>query len=375
LTAGPFQGIRVVELNGLGPGPFGAMMMADQGAEVIRIDRPTDVPAQMPEQPSPELLARGKRSIALDLRDEQDLAVARRLIDKADVLVDPFRPGVAERLGLAPERCLERNPQLIFARMTGWGQTGPLAERAGHDLDYLAVAGALLPMGAPDQPPPVPLNLVGDFGGGGMLLAFGVAAALFERERSGSGQVLDVAMVDGVATLLTSIFQLRASDLWNDRRHSNWLDGAAPWYRSYRTEDDRFVAVAALEEKFYVRLLAALGLSREEWPQWDTARWPALHRLLDEKFASDSATAWCRLLQPLDVCFAPVLSLDEAAADPHLVARETYVTRDGVLQPSPSPRFGRTPGAIRRPPPWPGQHTEEILGEIDRPTSREGQGK
>lgn len=355
----------MIELAGLGPGPFGAMMIADLGGEVIRIDRPADVPAERPAAASTELLARGKRSIALDLHADGDRAIARRLIAAADVLIDPFRPGVAERLGLAPERCLADNPRLVFARMTGWGQRGPLAQSAGHDLNYLALAGGLLPMGKPGEAPPVPLNVVADYGGGGMLLAFGIAAALVERERSGHGQVLDVAMVDGVAALLTSIFQLSAGGEWNPARGSNWVDGGAPWYRAYRTSDGGFVTVASLEEQFYAELLSRLDLSVADWPQWDSDCWPRLAAELETRFASATLADWRRRLEGTDSCFAPALDLDQLAEDPHLAARGTYFERDGVLQPAPAPRFGRTPGAVRRPPPWPGQHTEEILAELE----------
>jgi alpha-methylacyl-CoA racemase len=364
VTGGPLAGISVVELAGLGPGPFGAMLLADLGADVIRIDNPRDVPPELPAQPSTEVLARGRRSIALDLRDEADREVARALVDRADALIDPFRPGVAERLGLAPDECLARNPRLVFARMTGWGQDGPLALAAGHDLNYAALAGALAPMGREDEPPPVPLNLVADFGGGGMLLGFGIAAALYEREQSGIGQVIDVAMVDGVATLLASITQLMAGGEWSSERGANWLDGGAPWYRSYRTADDRYLTVGPLEGKFYVLLLERLGLDPAPWPQFDKARWPLLSAELEGIFAARSLADWRELLEGTDVCFAPVLAVDEAAVHPHIAARGSYVDYGGVLQPAPSPRFSRTPGALGAPPPWPGEHSAEIRAEL-----------
>jgi alpha-methylacyl-CoA racemase len=360
-NGGPLAGVRVIELGGLGPGPHGTMLLADLGADVVRIDRPGG--ALLGGDPRADVLARGKRSVALDLKDPAGVETARRLIDDADVLVDPYRPGVAERLGLGPEECLGRNPRLVYARMTGWGQDGPLAGASGHDLNYIALAGALHPMGAPDAPPRPPLNLVGDFGGGGMLLAFGVSAALFERERSGHGQVVDVAMVDGTAALLASLCQLDAQGLWTRERGTNWLDGAAPWYRAYRTSDDRFVTVGALEPQFYALLLSKLELDPEEWPQWDQARWPEQSARLEALFVSRTADEWCALLEGTDVCFAPVLRLDEAASHPHLAARGTYVEQQGMLQPAPAPRFSRTPGAIRRPPPLPGEHTDEILGQ------------
>jgi alpha-methylacyl-CoA racemase len=362
--AGPLAGLRVVELAGIGPAPYGAMLLADLGADVVRIDRLADAATDPGPEASPDLHARGKRSISLDLKREAHLDVARELIGAADVFLDPYRPGVAERLGLGPDECLERNPRLIYARMTGWGQDGPLSQAAGHDLNYIALAGALHPMGEPGAPPPVPLNLIGDFGGGGMLLAFGVLAALYERERSGLGQVLDVAMVDGVASLLASVCMLDAMGLWSRERGGNWLDGSAPWYRPYRTADGRYVTVGALEPQFYALLLEQAGLDAGEWPEWDTARWPALRERLEAVFATRTLAEWSELLEGTDVCFAPVLRIDEAASHPHLAARGTYVEREGLLQPGPVPRFSRTPGSIRRPPPWPGQHTAEVLAEV-----------
>jgi alpha-methylacyl-CoA racemase len=361
---GPLLGVRVVELAGLGPGPFGAMLLADLGAEVIRIDRPSALAQPLTGGTDSQVMGRGKRSIALDLKAPEQLDVARRLIDDADVLVDPYRPGVAERIGLGPEQCLERNPRLIYARMTGWGQDGPLASASGHDLNYIALAGALHPMGAADEPPFPPLNLVGDFGGGGMLLGFGIACALYERTRSGHGQVIDVAMLDGVATLLASVCELDAAGEWSQQRASNWLDGSAPWYAAYRTADERFVTIGSLEGKFYSQLLAALELDEHEWPQWDRTRWPQLRARLQEVFATRTMEEWSEALEGTDVCFAPALRIEEAHAHPHLGARGVYVEHDGTLQPAPSPRFSRTPGAIRGPAPCPGEHTEEILAEL-----------
>ncbi|NLT06465.1 MAG: CoA transferase [Solirubrobacterales bacterium] len=360
---GPLTGVRVVELAGLGPAQLGAMLLADMGADVVRVDRPADVPTD-PEGVSGELLARGRRSIALDLKQPDGLAVARELAAGADVLLDPYRPGVAERLGLGPDDLLALNPRLVFARMTGWGQDGPLAQAAGHDINYVALAGALAPIGPADAPPPPPLNLVGDFGGGGMLLAFGVAAALVERERSGEGQVIDVAMIDGVAALMASIFQVDHQGLWSRERGANWLQGAAPWYRAYATADDRYVTVGPLEAKFYGQLLDRLGLDAADWPQWDTDRWPALAELLAARFAERTLAEWTAELEGTDVCFAPALEYDEVTEHPHLAARAVYVERDGAVQPAPAPRFARTPGAIASPPPWPGQHTAELLAEL-----------
>ena len=361
---GPLAGVRVIELSGLGPGPFGGMLLADLGADVVRIDRPLGSDGAAPRDAAGAVMERGKRSIVLDLKDPACVESARALIDGADVLIDPFRPGVAERLGLGPDVCLERNPRLIYARMTGWGQEGPIAGASGHDLNYIALAGALHPIGRPGEPPPPPLNLVGDYGGGGMVLAFGIASALYERERSGRGQVIDVAMVDGVASLLAIVCQLDAQGAWSRERGENWLDGASPWYRAYETADGRFVTVAALEAKFYSLLLERLGLDEADWPQWDRARWPALTERLTELFAQRTLDEWRAELEGTDVCFAPALRVDEAARHPQVAARGTYIGDGGVLQPAPVPRFGRTPGAIQGPPPMPGQHTEEVLGEL-----------
>jgi alpha-methylacyl-CoA racemase len=361
---GPLAGVRVVEMAGIGPAPYATMMLADLGADVIRIDRPDGQP-MLPQGGPADVLGRGKRSIALDLKDSAGLTTARQLIDTADALVDPYRPGVLERIGLAPDECLERNPRLVFARMTGWGQTGPLAQAAGHDINYIALAGALYAMGRPDEPPPVPLNLVGDFGGGGMLLAFGIVAALFERVQSGRGQVVDVAMVDGVASLLASICGLDALGQWSHERGRNWLDGAAPWYRPYRSADGQWVTIGALEPQFYDGLLRRLGVDPSAWPQWDDNRWPQLHRRLETIFAGRTAAEWRELLEGTDACFAPVLRLDQAKHHPHIAARETYVVRNRVVQPAPAPRFTRTPGAIGGPAPRVGQHTAEVSAELN----------
>jgi alpha-methylacyl-CoA racemase len=361
---GPLAGVRVIELGGLGPGPFAGMLLADLGADLVRIDRPPEGDGAQAGDPRAAVMERGKRSVALDLKDPDCLDAARALIDEADVLIDPYRPGVTERLGLAPDTCLERNPRLIYVRITGWGQDGPLAGASGHDLNYIALAGALHPMGRPDAPPQPPLNLVGDYGGGGMLLAFGVACALYERERSGLGQVLDVAMVDGAASLMTIVCQLQAQGSWSPERGQNFLDGASPWYRAYATADDRFVTVAAIEAKFYSLLLERVGLDEGDWPQWDRERWPDMMARLEQLFAQRTLEEWRVQLEGTDACFAPALRVDEAARHPQLVARATYVAPGGVLQPAPAPRFGRTPGAIQGPPPRPGEHTQEVLAEL-----------
>ena len=357
---GPLAGVSVVELAGLGPAPFTTMMLADMGADVVRVDRPPTWAGGS----SPDLLARGRRSIALNLKNPDALEILRALVDRADVLVEGFRPGVTERLGLGPDLCLERNPRLVYGRMTGWGQTGPMAPRAGHDIDYIALAGALHPVGDPTEPPPVPINYVGDFGGGGMLLAFGIACALVERATSGRGQVVDAAMVDGAALQTAMLHGLMAMGLWTDQRGANTLDGAAPYYRCYRCADDRFVAVGALEPQFYAELMAGLALDAAEWPQGQRERWPDLAKLIAERFATRSRDEWAEHFASADACVAPVLSLTEAPADAHLRARATFVEADGVQQPAPAPRFSRTPGALSRPPVLPGQHTDEVLGEL-----------
>ncbi|MGD9985487.1 CaiB/BaiF CoA transferase family protein [Pseudonocardia sp.] len=363
MNAGPLTGIRVVELGGIGPGPFAAMMLADLGAEVVRIDRPPRAALGEHQQHDQDLLLRGRRSVALDLKSPRGVEVALRLIDRADVLLDPFRPGVTERLGIGPDAATSRNPGLVYARMTGWGQTGPLATVAGHDLNYVALAGPLAAMGRRGSPPPPALNLVGDFGGGGMLLAFGVAAALVERDRSGLGQVLDVAMTDGVAALATSIVGFTNMGVWVPERESNFLDGGAPYYDSYETADGRYITIGSIEPQFYALLLDKLGLDAAEWPQDDRRRWPELHSRLAEIFRERTRDQWCEMLEGTDVCFAPVLGFDEAAKHPHLVERGTYVDDFGQLQPAPVPRFSRTPGAIQSPPCSPGQHTRDVLAD------------
>jgi alpha-methylacyl-CoA racemase len=363
-ASGPLGGVRVVELAGIGPAQHGVMLLADLGADVIRVDRPESGPPVADDVRAGAILDRGRRSIVLDLKREDDVEVARRLLDSADVAIDPYRPGVAERLGLGPAEALERNPGLVFARMTGWGQTGPLAHAAGHDINYIAIGGALGALGEEGTVPPVPLNLVGDYGGGGMLMAFGVVAALLERERSGRGQVVDVAMVDGVASLMSGVYHLIGTGTWSPGRGRNWLQGAAPWYRPYRTSDDAYVTVGTLEPQFYRLLLEALDLDADSWPQWDTRRWPALADELASRFAQGTQQQWRARLEGTDACFAPVIDVEDVADHPQIAARETYVRRDGFLQPAPAPRFERTPGALGRRPPRTGEHTDEIRREL-----------
>lgn len=356
---GPLDGVRAVELAGKGPVPFAGMVLADLGADVIRVDRVSEVP-----EPTSDgaLTERGKRSVALDLKRPVGAAVVRALLETADILLDPFRPGVLERLGLGPETCLDVNRRLVYARMTGWGQSGSLSRRAGHDINYIALAGALHDIGPADRPPTPPLNLVGDYGGGAMLLIVGVLAALLERARSGEGQVVDAAMLDGAALMMTTALQLQALGLWRERGE-HFLAGAAPWYCTYRTSDGGYVAVGAVEPRFYGALLDGLGLSPEEWPQHEPHRWPRQRERIAALFAARSRDEWCTHFADTDACVTPVLSLREAPEWPHNREREVFAVSDGLAQVAPAPRFGRTPGAIHGAPCRPGQHSRDVLRE------------
>ncbi|MEZ5491721.1 MAG: CaiB/BaiF CoA-transferase family protein [Gammaproteobacteria bacterium] len=355
---GPLQGIRVLEVASIGPGPFCAMMLSDMGAEVIRIDR-----KDLAGTGDPRLsLNRGRKSLALDLKHPAAIATVLSMVAKADLLIEGFRPGVMERLGLGPEPCLARNPRLIFGRMTGWGQTGPLAQAAGHDINYISLAGALHAMGNSDRPPSPPLNLVGDFGGGAMYLLAGLLAAYIEAQQSGHGQVVDAAMTDGTASLLTAFYGLRAMGRWTDKRASNYLDGGAHYYGCYTCADGKFLSIGSIEPKFYALLLEKLGIDDEEFQaQNDAAAWPDLRGRLEKVFQTRNRDDWCQLLENTDVCFAPVLTMEEAPSHPHNAARKTFVEVDGVVQPAPAPRFSRTPGSIQGPAATVGQHSEEIL--------------
>ncbi len=340
---GPLSGLRILELAGIGPGPHAAMMLGDMGAEVVRIDRPAAADGVLPLQPRHDVVSRGRRSVTLDLKDSGQLATLLRLVERADGLIEGFRPGVMERLGLGPDACLGRNPRLVYGRITGFGQSGPLAQAAGHDLNYLSLTGALQAMGRAGSPPPPPLNLVADYGGGAMFLAFGMVCALLERERSGAGQVVDAAMVDGVAALSAMFFGLRAGGLWSDTRGANLLDGGAPFYDTYETQDGRCVAVAALEAKFFAELAARIGLdARFVAGQRDRALWPELRTRLRDIFASRTRDEWVALLEGTDCCVTGVLSFGEAASHPHNAARETFVDVGGIAQPAPAPRFSRS---------------------------------
>jgi alpha-methylacyl-CoA racemase len=338
---GPLAGVKVIEIAGLAPGPFCAMMLADMGAEVLRIDRP-DAPAAKPGA-KPNLVNRNRRAIALDVKSKDGLATLRRLIASADALIEGFRPGVMERLGLGPDECLAANPKLIYGRITGWGQDGPLAQAAGHDINYIALTGALHSIGTRDDIA-IPLNLIGDFAGGGMYHAFGIACALFEAAHSGKGQVIDTAMVDGAASLMTYIHSIRATGNWSDTRRQNGLDGGSHFYAVYRTSDDRHISVASSEPKFYAELLRLTELDKDnDLPaQLDKAKWPKLRQRLAAVFKTKTRAEWCALMEGSDVCFAPVLTIQEAIDHPHNRARNTFIEIDGVVQPAPAPRFSRT---------------------------------
>ena len=362
--SGPLAGLRLIELAGLGPSPFAGMMLADAGADIIRIDRSDRATYPPRQEPHVDLMNRGRRSVAVDLKHAGGVALVLRLIESADGLMEGFRPGVAERLGLGPDICLAINPKLVYGRMTGWGQTGPMAQAAGHDIDYIALAGALEPIGRAGEKPLPPLNLVGDFGGGGMLLAFGMLAAILSAQQTGKGQVVDAAMVDGAASLMTMTYTLRAAGIWNDQRGTNLLDTGAHFYEVYETADGGYIGVGAIEPQFYSELIGLLGLSGEDLPgQMDRDTWPSKKERFASIFATKTRAEWVTIFEGSDACAAPVLSLAEAHLHPHNVHRNTFTEVAGVVQPAPSPRFEGTPGAIRRPPPNPGQHGDEALDD------------
>ncbi|WP_344062747.1 CaiB/BaiF CoA-transferase family protein [Terrabacter lapilli] len=358
---GPLAGVRVVELAGIGPSPFAAMLLADLGADVIRIERPGEPSLPVPLAPEHDLLRRGRPSVLLDLKHPGGLATARALVDRADVLVEGYRPGVAERLGLGPDECLERNPRLVYGRMTGWGQDGPLAQAAGHDIGYVAITGALHAIGRAGGPPQVPVNLVGDFGGGALYLVVGVLAALLEARTSGRGQVVDAAIVDGTAHLSSLVVGLVSAGLWSDRRGTNLLDTGAPFYDVYETSDGGWMAVGPLEPVFYAELLRLLDLTGAAPDRLDLRQWPALRAVLADTFRTRTRDEWAAVFDGTDACVEPVLSYAEAPGHPHLAARGTYVERHGVVQPAPAPRFSRTPAVLGTPPSSPGADTRTAL--------------
>jgi len=359
-VSGPLEGIRVLELAGIGPSPYACMLLADAGADVLRLERGAGGGAG--NGPHWDVLCRSRRSVAVDLKHPEAVAVVLDLVTRADALVEGFRPGVAERLGLGPDECLAANPRLVYGRMTGWGQEGPLSDTAGHDIDYIALAGALWPIGRAGERPVPPLNLVGDFGGGGMLLAFGLVSALLEAARSGRGQVVDAAMVDGAASLMTMMFAFRQLGWWKEERGVNILDTGAHFYEVYETSDGGFMAVGGIEAKFYAALLDGLGLADADLPdQNDRERWPEMKERFAEIFATKTRDEWTEIFAGTDACVAPVLSPFEAHRHPHNRHRSTFVEVAGVVQPGPAPRFSRTPSAVSRPPSPPGADTDEGL--------------
>ncbi|UPY38695.1 CaiB/BaiF CoA-transferase family protein [Sediminicoccus sp. KRV36] len=357
---GPLHGIRVLEIAGIGPGPFCAMLLADLGATVIRIER-----AEGPAGSRQDVSLRNRRSLALDLKRPEAVQAVLRMAETSDALIEGFRPGVMERLGLGPEAVRARNPRLVYGRMTGWGQDGPMAKLAGHDINYIALTGALHAMGRAGQPPAPPLNLVGDYGGGGLLLAFGLLAALLERDRSGQGQVVDAAMVDGAALLMAPIYGMQARGRWGAARGGNMLDGAASFYDSYACACGGFVAVGPIEPAFFDEMVAKMGLDPKLFEgRMEPARWPAHKALLAAAFGLKTRDEWAALFAGSDACVAPILSMEEAPHHPHNAARATFLERDGATHPAPAPRFSRTPGALHAPPPLRGEHSREVLAEF-----------
>jgi alpha-methylacyl-CoA racemase len=358
---GPLSGIRVLEFEAIGPGPFAGMLLADMGADVLVVDRPAASDLGLKRERWYDVLMRGKRSVTLDLKTGSGKEAALRLIGRAEALIEGFRPGVMERLGLGPEEALKGNPRLVYGRMTGWGQSGPLAPRAGHDINYIALAGVLHAFGRKGEAPVPPLNLVGDFGGGGMLLGFGIACALLEAQRSGRGQVVDAAMVEGASLLAAMFAGFLATNNWSEERGSNILDTGAPWYDVYETKDGKYVAIGAIEDRFYSELTHRLALSA--LPQHDRARWPEMRRQFAQAFKTKTRDEWCDVFAGSDACFAPVLSFSEARRHPHNVARASFTSVAGVEQPAPAPRFSRTPAKLRGAPPERGEGGGQALAD------------
>ncbi len=359
---GPLSGLKILEFEAIGPGPFCGMMLADMGADVLLIDRPDDPRLGLGRERWFDVMLRGRRSATLDLKTKNGVEAACELAGRADAIIEGFRPGVMERLGLGPDVLLARNPKLVYGRITGWGQDGPLSARAGHDINYIALTGVLHAIGRSGGAPVPPLNLVGDFGGGGMLLAFGIACALVEAQRSGKGQVVDAAMVDGASLLAAMFSGMMAAGRWSETRGENVLDTGAPWYDVYETKDGKYVSIGSIEPKFYEDLIFRLGLKNQNLPpQHDRKSWPALRKIFSEKFKEKTRDDWCKVFEGSDACFAPVLTFSEARAHPHNVVRATFMRSGKVDQPSPAPRFSRTPGAIRRVPPERGEGGKQAL--------------
>ena len=362
---GPLAGIKIVELAGIGPGPFCCMLLADMGAEVVRVDRAANVGSRDARDGRGEhrfnLLTRGRRNLAVDLKNPAGVAAVLRLIDQAEALIEGFRPGVMERLGLGPERCLDRNPKLVYGRMTGWGQDGPIAHTAGHDINYIALAGTLQAIGPAGGPPIAPLNLVGDFGGGALYMAMGVLAGILNARQTGKGQVVDCSMVEGAASLMMMMYGALADGSWIEERGRNRVDGGAHFYGVYETRDGEHVAIGSIEPQFYALLLRHTGIPAEELPQWERRRWPELRERLAAVFKTKTRDEWVAIMEQTDICFAPVLRMSEAFDHPHNRHRQSFVEIDGIPQPAPAPRFVGTPGAVQRPPARPGEHTGEVL--------------
>lgn len=356
---GPLKGIKIIEIAGIGPGPFCAMMLADMGADIIRVDRKGN-----PGMGKFDVLNRGRRSVAVDLKNPAGAELVLKLIEKADGLQEGFRPGVMEKLGLGPDVCLDHNPRLVYGRMTGWGQEGPIAQAAGHDINYISLSGALHAIGNSGGKPVPPLNLVGDFGGGGMLLAFGMVCGLLEAKTSGKGQVIDAAMVDGSAVLMAMMYGMQAAGMWSEERGTNMLDTGAHFYDTYETADGKYISIGSIEPQFYALLLKLGQIEDPEFQnQHDRSKWPELKEKIAAVFKTKTRDEWCDIMLGSDVCFAPVLSMKEAMNHPHNVARNSFVEIDGIKQPAPAPRFSRTKARIQGPPPNPGEHNESALAD------------
>jgi alpha-methylacyl-CoA racemase len=373
---GPLAGKRIIEIAGIGPGPFAAMLLSDLGAEVIRVERAGAVRGPTPDKPAGDVSLRGRRNVAIDLKHPDGVATLLDLIDSADGLIEGFRPGVMERLGVGPDVCLERNPKLVFGRMTGWGQDGPYAQAAGHDINYISLAGALAHFGRAGQAPVPPLNMVGDFGGGGMFLALGVVAALLEAQTSGQGQVVDTAMVDGTAVLMTMFWSMKAAGIFDEQNPgTNLLDTGAHFYDVYECSDGRYISIGSIEPQFYAELMRLTGLEGDDQfaRQMDATQWPELKVRIAELFKTRTCDEWCELMEMTDVCFAPVLTMSEAAQHPHNVERQTFIELGGTVQPAPAPRFSRTAAEVTQLPAHAGEHTRQVLADWGVNAERIGQ--
>lgn len=358
---GPLSGLKIVELGGIGPGPFAGLLLSDMGAEVVRIDRAESLGRRTGTD---AVTSRGRRAVAVDLKNPDGVACVLKMAERADALIDPFRPGVTERLGVGPDACFARNPRLVYGRMTGWGQDGPLAHAAGHDINYISLAGALAHFARKGGQPTPPLNMMGDYGGGGMFLAFGIVCGILEARTSGRGQVIDAAMVDGAAVLMAAIWGFAASGLWLEEPGVNLLDSGAAYYDTYATSDGKWISIGAIEDQFFAEFLGRVGFDPAEFAnRADREAWPAMHERFTELFLTKTRDEWCDLLEGTDVCFAPVLPMSEAKEHPHIVARGTIVDEHGMTQPAPAPRFSRTPGAIQGPASVAGEHTDATLAD------------